>query len=194
MVAKLIAIGGIDGGGGSTQCQLLYSWLKEDCGKRVMLTKEPSDGKIGILLREYLKDNKINKITDALLFAADRSEHINTIIKPALNDNIIVITDRYIESSLAYQTAQGIDVNWILEINREFLKPDITIILDLDPEEALKRKKKLIDKFENIQFLKKVRRIYLDHAKRWNYTVINANNDIETVHRDIRKEVKKLLK
>jgi len=194
MSGIFITIGGIDGCGGTTHSRLLYEWLKKKFNKNVILTKEPTDGEIGKILRKYLKDKKSNIRTDALLFAADRIEHIENIIKPALNQNMIVISDRYIESSLAYQCAQGLSLNWILEINQGFIKPDLTIILDIEPEIALKRKDYIEDKFENIEFLKKVRLNYLEQAKLWNYKIINSNREIDIVHEEIIKEVEHIIK
>ncbi|MBD3230299.1 MAG: dTMP kinase [Candidatus Lokiarchaeota archaeon] len=186
-----IVIGGIDGSGGTTHTKLLFNWLRNNqkFHNKVILTKEPTEGKIGKLIRQYLKDTNSNSKIDALLFAADRLEHnIKTLI-PAYKEEKIIICDRYIESSLAYQEAQGLDTEWLLEINKNILKPDLTIILDIKPSKSLKRKDKLQDKFENIEFLKQVRRIYLKHSKRWDYKIINSDKDIEIVQQEIRKIV-----
>ncbi|MHA1230261.1 MAG: dTMP kinase [Candidatus Helarchaeota archaeon] len=194
MTGNFIVIGGIDGCGGTTHCKLLYEWIKEHYQFEVILTKEPTDGKIGLLIREYLKSGQINKRTDALLFAADRSEHIHKTIRPALERGACVICDRYIESSLAYQCAQGLDLDWILKINESYITPDLIIILDIDPKTALLRKSKLEDKFEKIGFLKSVRKLYHEHTKAFGYKMINSDRPIEEVQTDIREEVKKLLK
>jgi dTMP kinase len=106
----------------------------------------------------------------------------------------IVISDRYIESSLAYQVAQGLDPTWVLEINKYAIQPDMNIILDIDPKTALKRKEgKKSTKFENVDFLKKVRGIFLERAKIKNYIVIDTTEPINKVQEKIRKIVSTLL-
>ena len=192
MVSKFIVIGGIDGSGGTTHCKLLYDWMKENLTEKVYLTKEPSDGRIGTLTREYLKDKNSSPITDALLFAADRSEHVEKVIKPRLEQGYSIISDRYLESSLAYQGAQGLDEQWILTINRCMLNPDITIILQIDPEKSLKRKDILLDKFEHLDILRKVHTCYLELAKKYGYIIINSDREIDTVQNEIRSEIKRL--
>ena len=194
MIGIFIVIGGIDGCGGTTHSKLLHNWLKRVYrGSNILLTKEPSGGKVGVLLREYLKDKNSDAKTDALLFAADRSEHVEKIIKPALDNGKIVISDRYLESSLAYQCSQGLNLDWLLNINKDIINPDLTIILDIEPKESLKRKERLEDKFENINFLKKVREFYIEHAEKRNYIIIKSDRNIDSVQEDIRNEVKKLL-
>ncbi len=193
MSGIFIVIGGIDGCGSTTHCKLIYDWIKENYRYGVVLTKEPSEGKIGKLLREYLKDDSSDIKTDALLFAADRAEHVEKTILPALNKGMVVISDRYIESSIAYQVSQGLKLKWILKLNQYFIQPNLTIILDLPAEDALKRKQNKEDKFENLVFLKKVRKIYLKYARKFNYKIINSDRNIETVQDKIREIIKEIL-
>ncbi len=182
---------GIDGSGTTTHGNLLAGFLKSK-HYNIYLTQEPSKNEIGLLLRKYLKDNKIPAITDALLFAADRSLHYINEIKKKLEDGFIVISDRYLESSITYQTVQSneISIDWINEINKFVGKPDLTIILDIDPKMSLARKQGLDpDKFETPPFLIKVREQYLSRAKQENYTVINSDDIIELVQEKIQNVV-----
>ncbi|MEM3526377.1 MAG: dTMP kinase, partial [Candidatus Jordarchaeaceae archaeon] len=144
-------------------------------------------------IRNYLTLGGISPTVYALLFAADRMEHIEKVIKPLLSEGVTVVSDRYVESSIAYQAAEGLEIEWIENINRFAISPDLTILLDIDPETALARKKEFRDSFENVEFLKKVRQIYLERARAKKYPIINTNRDIETVHQDIVKCVEQFL-
>jgi dTMP kinase len=195
MKPLFVVIGGIDGSGGTSHTKLLYEWLKRefDDENELLLTMEPTGGKIGQLAREYLKNVNSDSKIDALLFAADRLEHNYKTIIPAHSEGKIIISDRYLESSLAYQETQGLELDWLLEINKGIIIPDLIIILDIDPVKSLKRKQKKEDKFENIEFLHKVRKNYLRHAKKWNYTIINSDRKIDEVQNDIRNLVENLI-
>ncbi|MFX1410700.1 MAG: dTMP kinase [Promethearchaeota archaeon] len=182
-----IVLDGGDGAGTTTHSRLLKGFL-ESKGFKVYLTQEPSKSKIGLLLREFLKSKDIPPTTDALLFAADRDLHYHNEIKKKLEEGFIVISDRYIESSIIYQSVQSdkITIEWIKEINKFVSQPDLTIILDIDPEIALPRKtNKNLEKFEDRAFLSKVRDLYLIRAKQEGYFVINTNDIIELVQEKI---------
>ncbi|TFF86112.1 MAG: dTMP kinase [Promethearchaeota archaeon] len=195
MKPLFIVIGGIDGSGGTSHTKLLFEWLKKKLNSEddIILTMEPTDGRIGKLAREYLKNINSDSKIDALLFAADRLEHNYKTIIPAYTAGKIIISDRYLESSLAYQEAQGLKLDWLLEINKEIIIPDLIIILDITPSKSLKRKQKMDDKFENVEFLLKVRENYLRHAKKWDYKIINSDRKIDEVQNDIRNLVESLL-
>ncbi|MFW9902196.1 MAG: dTMP kinase, partial [Candidatus Thorarchaeota archaeon] len=178
-----IALEGIDGSGTSTHSHLLKGFL-ESKGFNVHLTMEPSESDIGKLVRKYLKDKNIPPATDALLFATDRNLHYHNEIKKKLEKGYIVISDRYIESSIVYQSAQSdkISVEWVIEINKFVEFPDVTIVLDIDPKMALARKEvKELEKFEDNSFLDKVRDIYIKRAKKEGYFIINSDDIIEIV-------------
>lgn len=198
-----IAIDGIDGCGSTTQVEILGKYL-ETKGEKAYLTREPSEFEIGKLLRKYLKKPETPIATDALLFAADRVEHYYNEILPKIKNNFIVITDRYLESSIAYQTAQiilnrnlqdnpvSIDaaIDWIKNINIYIPLPDITFILDIDPRISLKRKYSKLDsddieKFENESFLDEVRKIYILRAKALKFVIIDAHQSLEIVSKEI---------
>ena len=178
-----IVFEGIDGAGKSSQIQLLKEWLEEN-GLEVELLVEPTDSKVGKLIRELLTyDNATTETmqkTLGLLFAADRM-----LIMDKLNDeNKIIISDRSFISSLAYQEPK----DWINEINKYAKKPDLVLLLDLDVATSVKRCAGE-DSFENEEFLNKVKENYLDVIKEFNYEIIDANNGINKVSSDIKKAV-----
>lgn len=194
--ALFIALEGGDAAGTTTHSHLLKGFL-ESKGFKVYLTQEPSQSKIGILIREFLKNKEIPPTTDALLFAADRDLHYKNEIKNKLEERYIVISDRYIESSIVYQSVQSdkITVDWVKEINKFVGLPDITIILDINPKIALARKEaEDLEKFEDSSFLAKVRNLYLTRAKEENYHIISSDDIIEIVQENIQKIVVEKIK
>ena len=191
-----IVLDGIDGSGTTTHCNLLKGFL-ETKGFKLHITKEPSNSEIGLLIRKFLKNKAIPPITDALLFAADRSLHYHGEIKDRLEQGFIVISDRYIESSIIYQSLQSdlISIKWVKTINKFVGIPDLTIILDIDPKIALARKtQQELEKFEDTPFLDKVRALYLKRAKEEKYSIVNSNEIIEFVQEKIQKIVLQKLK
>ncbi|GAG67076.1 unnamed protein product [marine sediment metagenome] len=186
-----IVLDGVDGSGTTTHSKLLVSFLEYQ-GFKVHLTREPSKSEIGILLRKFLKNKEIPPTTDALLFAADRDLHYHNEIKKKLDEDYIVISDRYIESSIIYQSLQAdsITIEWIKKLNKFVGLPDLTIILDIDPKIALARKTdEDLEKFEDTTFLDKVRDLYLSRAKQEGYYIINSNEIIEFVQEKIQNVV-----
>jgi len=186
-----IVIDGVDGCGSTTHSRLLNGFLENEKLK-VHLTQEPSKNEIGVLLRKFLKDNEIPPTTDALMFAADRDLHYHNEIKKKLDDGYIVISDRYLESSIIYQSVQSdeISVDWVEELNKFVGQPDITIILDIDPRISLARKTdEILEKFEDTPFLDKVRKLYLRRAKELGYYIVNSDDIIEFVQEKIQKIV-----
>jgi len=191
-----LVIDGIDGAGTTTHSKLLAGFLSLK-GLKTYLTQEPSSSEIGKLLRKYLKDERIPASTDALLFAADRVLHYKNEIKKKLEEGYIVISDRYIESSIAYQSSQSdeITIEWIENLNFFAGEPDLTIILDIDPKLSLSRKnQEFLEKFEDNSLLNKVRKVYLTRAENLGYSVINTNNIIELVQNEVQKIVLDKLK
>ncbi len=191
-----IVLDGIDGSGTSTHSKLLAGFLSLK-GLKTYLTQEPSSSEIGKLLRIYLKDERIPASTDALLFAADRVLHYKNEIKKKIEEGYIVISDRYLESSIAYQSSQSdeITIEWVENLNLFAGEPDLTFILDIDPKISLSRKnQEFLEKFEDTSLLDKVRRVYLTRAEKLGYSVINTNNIIELVQTEIQKIVLNKLK
>lgn len=185
----LIAFEGIDGSGTSTHSRLLYEFLVEQ-GFSVILTREPTKGVVGRIIKDALQDKFQIKQPEvfALLFAADRIQHVKEVIEPALEQGQIIITTRYVESSLAYQAAQGLTREWIKAINKDIVWPDITIILDINPSDAMSRlnKREQLESFENREFLSKVRSNFLERAKEKGYTVIDTTQSLQKSQEIIR--------
>jgi dTMP kinase len=189
-----IAIEGVDGAGSSTQTKLLVGQLLKK-GYPVISTKEPNpSSNIEVVIRHLLRDPCLIPELDALLFAADRVDHVERFIKPWLKSKKIVVSDRYLESSIAYQTSQGLSEKWILSINQHAITPDITIILDVDPKISLRRKDVEPEKFENTTFLLKVRKKFLKRAKLKGYYIIDASKPVEEVQTEILKAVLPLVR
>jgi dTMP kinase len=149
-----IALEGVDGAGTTTHTGMLARALRER-GLAVHTTREPSDGPVGVLIRQILTGRVVvpgitghrpsSWSTMALLFAADRMDHIEATVHPNLMDGVTVISDRYDFSSVAYQSITGggepETVRWVREINRHARRPDLTIVLDVDPAEAARRRR-----------------------------------------------------
>jgi len=177
----LIAIEGIDGAGKTTIVKFLAEELKKR-GYEVVTFKEPTDSEWGKRVRQ----EKLKPEEELELFLKDREWNVKNNIIPALKSGKIVILDRYYYSTIAYQGARGIDLELIKNLNERFPKPNIVIILDISPETALKRikDKREPDKFEKIEFLKKVREIFL-MLKCENVFIINAELDLDTVKKNV---------
>jgi len=170
MKPALIVIEGIDGSGTTTQSQMLVQWMKNQKIPAI-LAREPTDQKIGKLIRESIFDSgKMAPESLALLFAADRVEHCNKIIQPNLENGVFVVSDRYFLSSIVYQSIQLCQsgktkdpINWLKIINQGSLQETITIVLKVDPAVAIKRirdRSSHRDMFETETFIKKTAGIY----------------------------------
>lgn len=189
-----IVLEGVDGSGISTQAARLHRWLEERYKSKVLLTKEPSDGPIGMSVRQVLtgRIKDVAPDTLALLFAADRLDHVQQQILPALNQGHHVICDRYLLSSLAYQ---GLDLNqeWVAEINSHALKPDVTIFIRVSPSTTLKRirgNRFHIDLFEQENTLQRVLANYdlllaKERAQGESVIEIDGEHPIDWVTQDI---------
>jgi dTMP kinase len=198
-----ISFEGGEGSGKSTQARLLKEWFEKD-GKTVTLTREPGGSKLGSDLRKILLDNATGAISpraEALLYAADRAHHVYSVIRPALYRGEVVITDRYFDSSIAYQGAGRIlSSNEVARISRwatESLYPTLTIILDQPAEIGLARIKNA-DRLESesIDFHNRVRQEYLQLASLdpERYLVIDARRSIEEIHQEITERISKISK
>jgi dTMP kinase len=156
-----ICIEGLDGCGKTTQAKLLAKKLRKSYN--AVYTAEPSRGKIGTLIRErcLYGEKRLSSVIEALLFAADRIEHVETEVLPALHQGKLVISDRYLYSSLAYQGAAGLSLEWIEKINKHALKPDLAVFIDVDPKTAMRRLKLKKSVMENMETQQKVRDVYL---------------------------------
>ena len=191
-----ITFEGADGCGKTTQIELLNKY------RQTLLTREPGAKGLGIKLREILLnyDGEVSPNCESFLFLADRAQHIDCIIKPALNDKIIVLCDRHIDSTVAYQGfGRGLDIdriNYLNNIATSNLKPDLTIVFDVDVETSQKRVGQYKDRMESagIEFFNRVRNGYLEIAKLEpnRVKIINASDTIENIHKQVIELVENL--
>ena len=200
-----IVIDGLDGSGKSEMIKLLHNYLFSKRKKyKILTTREPTSGKYGNEVRSILAneiDPKINSEKMLELFIRDREDHLKNTILPFLNKSNdheanIVISDRYYYSTIAFQATQGLDMKMLIEINKEFLKPEIAFILDIKPYMALERiKTRKKEKFERLSFMNKLREKFLEMPKflKDNIVIIDASKSLEEVFEDIKKEVDKVL-
>jgi len=199
-----VAFEGVEGSGKGTQIRLAREWL-ESRGVDVLVTREPGGTELGERLREMLLSHETGHIeprTEALLFAASRSQHVASVIRPALAEGKVVICDRYIDSSLAYQGwARGLGEQDVLTLNvwaTQGLFPDLVILLHLEPEEGLLRSLEEPDRIEmeSGDFHAKVSDAYLkiaeEHPER--FVVIDASEAPEKVHEHVVEALRRVLK
>jgi dTMP kinase len=189
-----ICVEGLDGCGKTTQAKLLVKRLRADYD--AVYTAEPSDGKIGELIkRRYLHaDKRGPAVVEALLFAADRLEHLKSDVLPALNERKLVVSDRYVYSSLAYQGAAGLDLKWIEKINEHAVRPDLALFIDVEPETVIRRLKRKRSVMENLETQLKVREIYLRFVDEGALVRVDGNRSKTQVAREIASTVKGFLK
>lgn len=189
---KFIVFEGLDGSGQSTQAELLKFFLINQ-GYSVVLTKEPTiNSEAGKKIRKALdKEIKIESGKLQELFIEDRKEHLENLIIPALKRKEIVISDRYFFSTFAYGRANGIDLDWLIEKNNQFLLPDLTFFLKVNPETCIQRiesrgKRKTL--FEKKEKLKTVWQTYEVLTKKFeNIYLIDGEKPIEKVFEEIKK-------
>lgn len=193
-----IAFEGGEGGGKSTQAALLADWLTGR-GHATSLTREPGGTDIGRQLRSIVLGHQTGELsarTEALLYAADKAEHVDSLLLPALTEGQVVITDRYVDSALAYQGAgRTLDVAEVEHVNRwatAGLRPHLTVVLDVDPQVGLSRFEGA-DRIEAepLEFHQRVRQGFLDLAARdpEHYLVLDATADRDELHGRIRQAV-----
>lgn len=200
-----ISLEGIDGVGKSTQSDLLEEFLRAQ-GREVVRTFEPGGTELGQEIRHLLLHRKgdVAPRAEALLYAADRAHHVTSKIRPALNRGEVVMTDRYLDSSVAYQgvgrALSAEDVRAISMFAVEGLLPDLTILLDLEASAAAARRNNTGEapdrlEREKIEFFEAVRQAYLDMAaaepNRW--LVIDARKTVDEMQAEIRDRVADLL-
>jgi len=199
-----ITFEGIEGSGKSTQIIMLAEYLKAE-GREVTVTREPGGTEIGRAIRQVLLNPGFTKMdyhTEVLLYAADRAQHAAEIIKPSLAEGKIVLSDRYIDSSIAYQHyGRGLPLDLIMNINEQAvqgLKPDLTFLLALPLEIGLKRAtQETSDRIEqeSIAFHGRVeagfRELASKEPQRWH--VIDATGTIDEIHQSITEVVNTLL-
>lgn len=217
-----IVFEGIDGSGKGTQATKLFSEIKE--GKFTSLvdvavkkTMEPTNSLIGELIRKFLRDDEfVAKEQLALLFAADRLDNLFKNVKPILNKAGVVVSERYVYSTLAYQSCEGIDFDWLCKINQFAIPPDLAILLDIDPSKSLarfksdnsngKRKWEKQEYFEKKLFLlERIRERYLEIFKGdiksegynfldTNFVIIDASKNQEEVYERVKEHITALIR
>lgn len=192
---SFICIEGLDGCGKTTQTRLLVARLRRK-GYDAVYTAEPSRGKIGRFIKKYCLHGtkRASGVIEALLFAADRYEHVENEIVPAMNQEKLVVSDRYVYSSLAYQGAAGLDLEWIKTINEHAIRPDLAIFIDVDPAAVVRRLKPVKSVMENLETQKRVREIYMEFLKNKELARIEGNKPVRDVADDILKIVLSNLK
>ncbi len=195
MVGRFIVLEGIDGAGLSTQSKLLKNYIMKKY-KRVLLTKEPTNSPVGKLIKLALSNKiKLSDKTIQLLFLADRSNHLESEILPAIDNNYIVISDRYLYSSLAYGYVSGLNYRWLRYINNQFRRPDLGILIDVSVRSAIRRisDQKGLELFSQRDKMERVRRMFISLAKENGLKVIDGEKSIEEVHAKIVTIVEKFL-
>ncbi len=205
MSGLFITIEGTDGSGKSTQIELLKQYLS-DRGYKVICTREPGGTPIGEKIREIIIDRNNSEMTDmteALLYAASRAQHVSEVILPALREGDVVISDRFVDSSVVYQGfARSMGERLIKNINKHAvgeLEPDITFLLKLKPEQGLARKKEQAEldrlEAEKFSFHQRVYDGYVRLSKRCKgrVKVIDASMDIQEIHNAIKEGINALI-
>ena len=189
-----ITFEGADGCGKTTQIKLIDEYLRSK-GYKTLLTREPGSKGLGEKIREILLNynGEVSSRCESFLFLADRAQHVDCIIKPALQESTIVLCDRHTDSTVAYQGyGRGLDIEEIKKLNALAtggLKPDLTIVFDVDIETSQARVGKNKDRMESagVEFFKRVRAGFLEIAKKepGRVKVINSSDTIENIHKKV---------
>lgn len=197
-----VALEGGDGAGKSTQSRLLREWLEGDLGHEVVLTREPGGTEVGQRMREVLlHGDDLDPRAEALLYAADRAHHVATVVRPALERGAVVVSDRYVDSSIAYQGAgRALDADEVAQLSRwatQSLVPDLTVVLDVAPQVGRSRLTGEPDRLEREpeDFHTMVRERYLELARRHprRYLVVDASADPQEVQAQVRERLAPML-
>jgi dTMP kinase len=180
-----VCIEGLDGCGKTTQAKLLTKKLKKT--HDAIYTTEPTHGKIGRFIRKQClqAEKRWPSTVEALLFAADRFEHVENEINPWLGEGKLVVSDRYLYSSLAYQGAAGVDLSWILSLNKHAVLPGLAIFIDVAAETVVQRLKSEKSVMENLETLRRVREVYLSLVKNGDLVIIDGNTSKQEVAKGI---------
>ena len=203
MRGALITVEGVEGSGKSTQCARLAQYLTSR-GTEVVQTSEPDGTPLGLRIRALFEADgpTPTPLTQTFLFMAARQEHVTRVIAPALTRGAVVISDRYADATVAYQGhGQGVDVQTIGELNllaTGGILPDLTLVLDLDPVEGMRRiRGRALDAFEkmDLAFHRRVREGYLEIARsdKSRVTVLDAGRDPAALHADVIRAVDECL-
>jgi len=195
---KFIVLEGLDGSGKSAQVDLVIKFL-QDNGKEVVVTKEPTmDSQAGRKIKQVLKKEiTVEPLELQKLYVQDRREHLQNKVIPALKEGKYVVSSRYAFSTFAYGYSAGLDVNLLIDLNKEFLLPDLTIIVDVPPESCVKRiedRGEPKEFFEELEKLKKVNEIYKKIPQMFqNVILVDGTKSILEVFEEIKKVLNKVL-
>ncbi|MFJ2369605.1 dTMP kinase [Microbacterium sp. NPDC087665] len=202
---RWITLEGGDGSGKTTQSDLLASWLS-DAGNAVLRTREPGGSEVGQLIRDIVLHHRgdIAPRAEALLYAADRAHHVATVVRPALERGEIVLQDRYLDSSVAYQGAgRVLDATEVRDLSlwaAEGALPDLTVLLDLDPQTARERLDSADKPFDRLEaekadFHGRVRDAFLAlaDAEPERFLVVDASASTDVIAAQIRARVESFL-
>ncbi|MGM1029822.1 MAG: dTMP kinase [Actinomycetota bacterium] len=206
MTAAFITLEGGDGSGKSTQASMLQSWLEAQ-GRTVVRTREPGGTELGVEIRRLVQhtEGHVAPRAEALLYAADRAHHVATLVRPALERGEVVLQDRYLDSSVAYQGAgRELDAAQVRELSlwaADGLLPDLTILLDLDPVAGRQRMAAREDapydrlEEEGEAFAERVRAAYLElaAAEPDRFAVVDASGTADEVHARVVSHVRAML-
>ncbi|WP_394289241.1 dTMP kinase [Microbacterium sp.] len=200
-----VTLEGGDGSGKTTQATLLEEWLRER-GRSVVRTREPGGTDVGVLIRDIVLHHRgdIAPRAEALLYAADRAHHVATLVRPALERGEVVIQDRYLDSSVAYQGAgrvlDGGEVRDLSLWGTEGALPDVTVLLDLDPAAARRRLDAADKPFDRLEaekesFHQRVREAFLAlaAAEPGRFLVVDASRPVAEIAAEIRERVESAL-
>jgi dTMP kinase len=181
-----ICVEGIDASGKTTHAHRLVRSLRRR-GVDAIYTTEPSPGDIGEFIRKYVlqRRRRVRTVIEAFLFAADRVDHLERKIKPALQQGKTVVSDRYVFSSLAYQGAAGLDLRWIEEINKLAVPPDLGIFIDVPPEVVVRRMRRKKSVMERLETQRKVRAVYLKFVENGRLVPVDGNRAKDEVAGDV---------
>ena len=181
-----ICIEGLDGSGKTTHAHRLVQNLQKQ-GFDAIYTTEPSRGALGAFIRSYVLEGekRVPRVVEAVLFAVDRVEHLETMVKPALNEGKIVISDRCVYSSLAYQGATGLDLEWIEKINSFALPPDLAIYIDVSPEVVVRRIRRKKSVMERLETQRKVQEVYIKFVDKGKLVPIDGDKTKDEVEQDL---------
>ena len=185
-----ICVEGIDGSGKTTQAHILVEALKKE-GFEAVYTTEPSNGVFGEMLRKHILEGsrRVPVVVEAVLFAVDRFDHIESEVKPLLKRGKIVVSDRYVYSSIAYQGASSLSKKWLKEINNRAIKPDLSIFIDVPPEIVIGRINRQKSVMETLQTQKRVREAYLKLVEEEDLLVVDGASAKKEVAERIQKVV-----
>ena len=202
-MSLFITFEGADGCGKTTQIELVNKYLQEK-GYKTLVTREPGAKGLGEKLREILLnyEGEVSPNCESFLFLADRAQHVDCIIKPALKNNTIVLCDRHTDSTIAYQGyGRQLDIQEIKKLNDiavNGLKPDLTIVFDIDVETSMQRVGKTKDRMESagMEFFNRVRNGYLEIAQEEpnRVKVINSADTIKNIHTKVVELVEEIIK